>query len=69
MDRKGVEERIVQDDQNKWDQKVSSSQLQVTRAGVLELIDDPGLAGCYSLSDLATSQMCQKLGISVTYYR
>ncbi len=40
MDWKGVEERIVQDDQNKWDQKVSSSQLHVTRAGALDMIDN-----------------------------
>ena len=69
MDWKGVEERIVQDDQNKWDQKVSSSQLHVTRSGALELTDGPGLTGCYSLSDLATGQMCQRLGIPVGYYR
>jgi len=46
-----------------------SSQLHVTRAGGLELTDGPGLTGCYSLSDLATGQMCQRLGIPVGYYR
>ncbi len=69
MDWKGVEERIVQDDQNKWDQKVSSSQLHVTRARVLELTDGGGPIECYTLSDLAAGQMCQRLGIPVGYYR
>jgi len=69
MDWKGVEERIVQDDQNKWDQKVSSSQLHVTRARVLELTDGGGPIECYTLSDLAAGQMCQRLGIPVSYYR
>jgi len=49
--------------------KSPRSQLHITRAGVLELTDGPGLTDCYSLSDLATSQMCQKLGIPVGYYR
>ena len=40
MDWKGVEERIAQDDLNKWDQKVSSDHLRVTRAGALDMIDN-----------------------------
>jgi hypothetical protein len=68
MDWKGVEERILQDDQDKWDQKVTAQDLRVTRAGALELSDGSGLTGCYSLSDLAAGQMCQRLGIPVGYY-
>ncbi len=33
--------------------------------GALELSDGPGYTGCYSLSDLAAGQMCQRLGIPV----
>ncbi len=69
MDWEGVEERIFQDNQDKWDQKVSSDHLRVTQAGALELSDGTGLTGCYSLSDLAAGQMCQRLGIPVGYYR
>ena len=68
MDWKGAEERILQDDQDKWDQKVTAQDLRVTRAGALELSDGSGLTGCYSLSDLAAGQMCQRFGIPVGYY-
>ena len=63
MDWKGVEKRIVQDDQNKWDQKVSSDHLRVTRAGALELSDGPGLTGCYSLSEPDVPEARHSCGI------
>ncbi len=69
MDWKGVEERIVQDDQNKWGQKVTAQDLRVSRAGSLGVDDNGGSTACYTLSELAAGQMCQKLGIPVTYYR
>lgn len=40
MDWKTVEGKIWQDDQDKWDQKVSSDRLRVTRAGALDMIDN-----------------------------
>jgi hypothetical protein len=40
MDWKGVEERIVQDDQDKWDQKVTAQDFRVTLAGALDVIDN-----------------------------
>lgn len=69
MDWETVEEKISQDDQHKWDRKTTGQQLRVSPAGTLELLNGENGNGCYSLSDLATSQMCQKLGIPVDYYR
>jgi hypothetical protein len=37
MDWKSVSEKIVQDDQNKWDRKVSGRELRISSSGVLEL--------------------------------
>jgi hypothetical protein len=67
MDWKTVEEKIIQDDQNKWDHKATCQQLWVSPEGRLEVLN--GDSRFYSLSDLATTQMCQKLGIPVDYYR
>jgi hypothetical protein len=67
MDWKSVAEKIVQDDQNKWDRKVSGQELRISPEGALELSNDS--TDTYSLSEVATSQMCQKLEIPVKYYR
>src|SRR5215472_12636243 len=69
MDWKSVAEKIVQDDQNKWDQKVSGGELRVLSSGALEFANGNGACAAYSLSEVATSQMCQKLEIPVKYYR
>jgi len=69
MDWKTIEEKVIQDDQNKWDKKATGKQLHVSQTGILEVSNDQGISGTYSLSDLATSQVCQKLGIPVDYYR
>jgi hypothetical protein len=67
MDWKSVAGKIIQDDQNKWDPRVSGVELRISERGALELGN--GAGGPYSLSDVATSQMCQKLEIPVKYYR
>src|SRR5437870_4086976 len=69
MDWKSVEEKIVQDDQNKWDRKASAHELRVLDTGRLEVVENCVWSGSYILSDAATSQMCQKLEIPVKYYR
>jgi hypothetical protein len=69
MDWKTVSAKIVQDDQNKWDRKVSGRELQISSSGVLELSNGDSAGKTYSLSEVATSQMCQKLEIPVKYYR
>ena len=40
MDWKTVEDKIDQDDRNKWDRKVSGDHLRVTRVGALDMIDN-----------------------------
>jgi hypothetical protein len=69
MDWKTVAEKIVQDDQNKWDRKVAGQQLRVSESGVLELPNGNGAGATCSLSEVAISQMFQKLEIPVKYYR
>jgi hypothetical protein len=69
MDWKAVAEKIIQDDQNKWDRGVSGKELRVSSNGALEFSNGNGAANSYALSEVATSQMCQKLEIPVKYYR
>jgi hypothetical protein len=69
MDWKTVSDKIGQDDQNKWDRSVSGQELRISSSGVLELSNGGSAGATYSLSEVATSQMCQKLEIPVKYYR
>jgi hypothetical protein len=69
MDWTHVEEKIVLDDQNKWDQKATAKEMRVSQSGGLELSNGDGVAAQYAFSDLAVSQLCQKLEIPVGYYR
>src|SRR5262245_37275954 len=69
MDWKSVAEKIIQDDQSKWDRKVAGQELRVSNRGALELSNGNGAGAGYSLSEVATSQMCQKLEIPVKYFR
>ena len=69
MDWKTVSDKIVHDDQNKWDRVVSGKELRVSSSGAFELSNGDGPGKTYSLSEVATSQMCQKLEIPVKYYR
>ena len=68
MDWKAIEEKIIQDDQNKWDRKATSQELRMSQEGMLE-VSNNGDSGNYQLSDLAITQMCQRLDVPVTYYR
>ncbi len=69
MDWNQVEERIVEDDRTKWDRKASAAELQIVPDGLIEVGLDQSAADRFALSELATSQMCQRLGIPVPYYR
>src|SRR5262245_38052985 len=69
MDWKSVAEKIIQDDQNKWDRKVPGQDLRVSESGGLELSNGNGQGDAYPLSEVAISQMCQRLEIPVKYYR
>jgi hypothetical protein len=69
MDWQSVAEKIVHDDQNKWDRKVSGKELAVTENGALKLLNGQAERQAFSLSETATFQLCQKLEIPVRYYR
>ena len=69
MDWKSVAEKIIQDDQNKWDRKVSGKELQVTESGELLLLNGQREMPAFLLSETATLQLCQKLEIPVKYFR
>jgi len=68
MDWKTVSDKIVQDDQSKWDRKVSGQELQISNCGALTLFNGDSAGQTYSLSEVATTQS-QKLEIPVKYYR
>jgi hypothetical protein len=59
MDWKTVSEKIVQDDQNKWDQTWLPEELEVAKLG----------KDVWPFSDLAMSQFCAKLDIPIRYFR
>src|SRR5215831_8862049 len=59
MDWKSVAGKIVQDDQNKWDQRWLAEELEVAKLG----------HDVWPFSDLAMGQFCQKLDIPVRYFR
>lgn len=66
---RNVEERVVLDDQNKWDRKATAKEMRVSTAGPLELAYGNGATAQLALSDLAVSQICHKLEIPISYYR
>jgi hypothetical protein len=61
MDWKTVSEKIVNDDQNKWDRKVSGQELRISSSGVLELSNGDSAGKTYSLSEVATSRCARNL--------
>src|SRR6266498_4387294 len=67
MDWKTVAEKIVQDDQNKWDRSIAARELRLGENGSLQL--DCMNGGSFSLSEVAVSQLCGKLEIPTRYYR
>ena len=59
MDWKTVSDKIVQDDQNKWDQITLAEELEVAEVG----------EEVYPFSEHALSQFCGKLDIPIRYFR
>jgi len=51
MDWQSVAEKIVHDDQNKWDRKVSGKELLVAENGALKLLNSHAERRAYSLSE------------------
>jgi len=75
MEWEHIAKSIIEDDQGKWDKVVAGEEMRITKSGALELTRDKwdsnngGPTKRYSLSELATGQMCSRLGIPVPYYR
>lgn len=69
MGWKEVQEKILQDGQNKWDRQVSSKEVRVAESGALQVLNGHTEAPEFSLSDTATLQMCQRLEIPAKYFR
>jgi hypothetical protein len=69
MDWSQIEESIVYDDRQKWDRKALAAELRMAQDGVLEVDSPDRPPGHFTLSELATGQKCQRLGIPVRYYR
>src|SRR5690348_2429396 len=69
MDWVQVEHQIVEDDRNKWDRNAPAKALKVSEDGTLQLRGNDEGPDRFALSELATAQMCQRLGIPVRYYR
>lgn len=64
-----VARRIADDDRSKWDRKVPATQLAIGQTGELMAMNGGPVPDPFVLSDLATSQLCERLGIPVAYYR
>ena len=64
-----VAARIIDDDRGKWDRKVSAEQVWVSQSGTLIAMNGGPAPDSFSLSDLATTQLCERLAIPPAYYR
>jgi len=64
-----VAARITEDDQGKWDRKVPAAQLWVGEGGKLLAMNGGPAPDAFTLSELATSQLCERLAIPATYFR
>ncbi len=64
-----VATRISADDVGKWDRKMPTPQLWIGERGDLLAKNGGPAPESLTLSDLATSQMCERLSIPVAYYR
>jgi hypothetical protein len=69
MEWNEVAEKISEDDRGKWDRKVPAPELSIGQSGQLVAMNGGPLPDAYSLSDLATSQLCERLNIPAAYYR
>src|SRR6185369_4700049 len=67
MDWKAVAEKIIQDDQNKWDRTVPARELRVGESGAIRLSGANGES--FPLSEIAVNQLCGKLEIPAKCYR
>jgi hypothetical protein len=64
-----VAARIAADDEGKWDRKLPAPQLWIGEQGQLVAMNGGPMPDAFTLSDLATSQLCGRLDIPAQYYR
>ena len=64
-----VAEKIREDDRGKWDRKVPAPQLAIDDFGKLITRNGRPDPDALTLSDLATTQLCERLNVPVAYYR
>jgi hypothetical protein len=64
-----VTAHIADDDRGKWDRKLPAARLSVGEGGKLLAKNGGQASQAFTLSDLATSQLCQRLAVPETYYR
>jgi len=60
---------IIDDDRGKWDRKLPAASLLIGQNGQLVTMNGGPAPEPYVLSELATGQLCERLGIPATYYR
>ncbi len=68
MDWDTIETKLARDDQDKWDTKVWGGRLSMRSDGKLAILKENEVSDSFSLTELATGQLCQKLGIPVRYF-
>lgn len=69
MEWSEVAERILEDDRGKWDRKVAAPQMWIGENGRLVAMNGGPAPDAFTLSELATTQICERLGIPPPYYR
>jgi hypothetical protein len=60
---------IIEDDRGKWDRRLPAAQLCIGHNGQLLAMNGGAAPEAFSLSELATSQLCDRLNIPTVYYR
>lgn len=69
VDWSDVASLIAVDDHGKWDLEVLADHLSVGETGQLVSTNGGPAPESFRLSELATTQLCERLGIPVPYYR
>lgn len=64
-----VAARTADDDRGKWDRKIAATQLRMSDGGERLAMTGGPTRDTFSLSDLATGQICERLAIPAVYYR
>jgi len=64
-----VATKINHDDRDKWDRAAPATQLAISEGGQLLAKNGGPTPEAFTLSDLATSQLCERLGVPVPYFR